>query len=136
MKGIREAAMSSEPEYTPPPGEFLSPAYPSAFKPEKHNSSLFDYDNYPAKSYKAPVKGIIEIKLSVSADELGPVGDETSLQYDWNKAQNKAQEVAYDRIEELLGKGYDGKYSLEFNVYDDGTEYEISCVLTPVNIVP
>ena len=129
MKGIREAAMSSadEPEEVP-----HTPSYPSAFKPHKHNSSLFDYGNYPPKTYKAPIKGVIEIKLSINADELGPVGDETSMQYDWSRAQNKAQEMAYDRIEELLGKGFEGKFSLEFNVYDDGIEYEISVVLTPV----
>jgi hypothetical protein len=130
MKGIREAAMSSEsePEYIP-----QTHYYPETHK-QKHNSSLFDYDNYPpVGSYKvpAPVKGVIEIKLNVSADELGPVGDDTSNKYDWNKAQNKAEEIAYDRIEELLGKGFESRYSIEFNVYDDGVEYEVSCILTP-----
>lgn len=127
MKSIREAALGLESEATPP-----APLYPSAFKPEKHNSSLFDYDNYPVnKSYAAPVKGVIEIKLTVNVDELGPVGDETASQYDWNAAQNKAQEVAYDKIQELLGKDFDSKFSIEFNVYDDGESYEVSCVLTP-----
>ena len=129
MKGIREAAMSTAPDEPEYPS---APLYPSAYKQQKHNSSLFDYDNYPPRSYKAPVKGVIEIKLSISADELGSVADETASGYDWNKAQNKAEEKAYDRIEELLGKGFDGKFSLEFNVYDDGVEYEVSCVLTPV----
>lgn len=128
MKGIREMSMGTpdEPKYNP------APLYPAAYKPHQHNSSLFDYDNYPPKKYTEPVKGIIEIKLTIDASDLGPVADETANQYDWNAAQNKAQEVAYDRIEELLGTGFDGRFSLEFNVYDDGESYEVSVVLTPI----
>ena len=130
MKGIRELSMSNEPEPAP------TYSKPSSYGQQ---SKLFDYDydepkatqNYSHKSYAAPVKGTIEIALTVNADELGPVGDETSPSYDWNKAQNKAEEIAYDRLEELLGKGYDGKYSIEFAVYDDGMVYEITCTLTP-----
>ncbi|MFH0767707.1 MAG: hypothetical protein V1920_06410 [Bacillota bacterium] len=133
MKSIREAALNLEPT---PPKAPIDPydsyddyGYSRPIKP--HNSSLFDYDNYPSKSYKAPVKGVIEIKLSINNDELGPVGDENSSKYDWNRAQNKAEEIAYDRIQELLGIGFESKFSIEFNTYDDGCEYEVSCVLTP-----
>ena len=134
MRGIREAALSSEPEYIPPKHFLLGDDYYGYdyLKPKEKTKGLFDYDNYPAKSYKAPVKGVIEIKLSVSANELGPVADETTSQYDWNLAQNKAEQTAYDKIQELLGKDFDSRFSIEFNTYDDGESYEVSCILTPV----
>lgn len=128
MKGIREISMSPEPDK--PEMHYPAPLYPKTYKPHQ-DSSLFDYDNYPIKKYTKPTQNLIEIKLTIDASDLGPVADETATQYDWNAAQNKAQEIAYDRIEELLGHGFEGKFSLEFNVYDDGESYEVSVVLTP-----
>jgi hypothetical protein len=128
MKGIREAAMSKEPE--PYAYDNYGSTYDGVtYKPK--NSSLFDYDNYPVKKSVETVKGVIEIMFTVEQEALGPVGDDSSLSFDWNKAQNKAEEIAYDRLIELCGKEIESKYSLEFNTYDDGFTYEVTCILTP-----
>lgn len=132
MKGIREMSMG-----TPDEPEYHAPLYPSAYKPSKDpnqfldrsNSSLFDYDNYPVS--KKPAKGLIEIKITIPTEDLGPIADDTSIAYNWEIAQNKAEEMAYDKIKELLGD-FESKYSIKFFVYDDETQYEVTAELTPV----
>lgn len=144
MKGIREAAMGSpDPE-------------PKAYNPSQR-SLLDDYDDYGAwpynskEAYKPPAKPYskalndqtiakfkkenikrIQINLIVTVDELGNIGDENSEEYNWNKAQLKAEQIAYDRIDTMLKENWLTKYSLEnFETYDDGDEYEITATLIP-----
>lgn len=133
MKGIREAAMSTESET------------PSTTWPKAKTPSLFDknfdsdrYDgsyygsSYSGKTYTPPVEGLITISLSIPTSKIGNVADDTHPAYDWNKAQIKAEEIAYDRVEELLGKNYESKYSLGFDVTDSYDEYEVTITLSPI----
>jgi hypothetical protein len=128
MKGIREAAMSKEAE-----PDYYDSSYRTsnskAYMPQ--HKSLFDYDNYPVKKYQAPVKDVVEVKFSISVDDVGETGDDSTAAYDWEKAQKVAEEIAYDRLIELCGKEVESRYSLEFSTYDDGFVYEVTCTLTP-----
>jgi hypothetical protein len=128
MLGIREAAMSGSAEEEPWPSSkpykksqdsLLGDSYYDTKYPEynhgygeKAYSDPFDLES----AYASKKKGDITITFTIPVEDLGPVGDENSDKYDWNSAQAKATEIAYDRTEELLGRNYESKYSVEFEV--------------------
>ena len=128
MRGIRETAMGTPDEPVTP--KYYPPAYPAAYRPGKYDTSLFDDYEAPIKAAK-PKKGTIEIKIIIPTEDLGAVADDSSFAYNWEIAQNKAEEQGYDKIKELLGDSFESKYTIKFNVYDDETEYEVTCTLIP-----
>lgn len=138
--GMRDRAMQAkEAEET---GIMPTGAGSAGFK--GHQQSLMgddwdwggDHHTYGGKTtgydgYKKPEKGTIVISMTLEADEIGPEADDTNEKYNYNTALRKAEETAYDRIEALLGKNYESKYTLRFEV-DDWKDYDVIVTLTPI----
>lgn len=141
-KGIRELAMSPEEEN--PPSENGFKPYP--LENDHYSRSNWDKDrydgNYNSTEYhkrskweeEEERKDLIEIKLNITYKELGKeyVDDEGYI-YDNEKAEFHAKELAYDKLIELLGKGFESKWTLskiEATDYYECLEVEIT--LTPI----
>ncbi|MCX6722721.1 MAG: hypothetical protein NT094_01475 [Candidatus Staskawiczbacteria bacterium] len=126
-KGIREMAMSQEPEAKPLFGEYRP--YPSQYG--EYNPR---YDGeYEYKEEKEPTN-LISIKMIVTYEELGPEFDMDNELYSYEpeKAELKAKEIAYDRLVNFTQKGFESKYSMTIEATDSYTEYEIEIILTPL----
>jgi hypothetical protein len=135
MKGIREAAMSQEEEETP------STAWPKAKNPSLFDKG-FDYDRYDgswnnpeaysSRTYKPKenTDDDIKITLTIPYSKIGSFADVDSPNWNDVKAETKAIEIAYDRIEALLGKGYESKFSVNFDASDDYDAYEVEVTLS------
>lgn len=121
MRGIREAAMSKEPEKS------------SLFDSE-YNDEQYPYTNYRHRNYSpTTTKGEVTISIIIDSEEIGEIADYTNPSYDWAAAETKATEIAYDRIEALLGKGYTSKYSASFQISPNYDEFEAVITLTPIS---
>lgn len=137
MKGIREAAMSQE-EEAPATSTWPKSKSPSLFDKnfdsDRYDGSWNDpaYTSHSYKTYKKPDEDEITITLKVPYSKLGAFADINSPLWNDIKAEEKATEIAYDRIEKLLGKNYESKYSVSFNASDMYEEYEVEATLTPV----
>lgn len=122
MKGIREAAMSKEPKES---SLFDSELY----RDEQYPS--YSQRNYSRGNYKITNKGEITISMIIDSGEIGEIADYTNPAYDWAAAETKATEIAYDRTEALLGKGYALRYSASFQISPEYDEFEVTVTLIP-----
>ena len=150
MVGIREAAMGSEEEPTP-----SWPSHTQPYKPITRSGSLFEdndgydynYDegvrqpvlpytplktNYTPAGYTKEDYEKITILITIESKSMGKIGDWHDHNYDEKKAETKAIEIAYDRVEELLGKNYESKFVVAFSAYEGTNEFEITVTLTPI----
>lgn len=145
MVSIRELAMGSEPEpikYTNNSGfgknfedndGYGYGDYDYGTKPK--DKTLFDKDPYESsyKPYSPPKKGQITITMEIPYEDLkGLKGTPMDTHYDWTAAELKATEAAYDKVEELLGKNYEAKYTVTFEVIESIEEFEVTVKLIPV----
>lgn len=128
-KGIREMAMSPEPEK--PSYGSLGQYQDRFFDPEYYDSR---YRGGYAGSKLEEAKDLITIKMLVLYKDLGPEFDMDSEFYSYqpDKAEFKAKEIAYDRLTNLIGKGFESKFSMVINATDNYDEFEIEIVLTPI----
>ena len=139
MKSIRDLTMSKKEEKIP---DYPSKPYQSSFYGGPNDDDYGAYpkthyldDNYSndycPKKYQKDKPGDYKISMIIPNEEIGPVADECDRKYDWAKADAKSIEIGYDRIEKLLGKGYDSKYTISFNTISGYGEYEVEATLTP-----
>lgn len=101
------------------------------------------YDNYdnldqlsPGKTSTAfypssPKKDEILIILNIQNSEIGECADYDSEFYNWEQSHQRAKEIAYDRIEELLGKHYESKFTVYFDICGRMDDYEATITLIP-----
>ena len=141
-KGIREMAMSPEPEEKKPSSNGYH-AYPSNYDddyPPRGGFNKTRYDgNYDGSKYKEPEyeeerKDLIEIKLNVTYKELGTnyISDEGYV-LNSDEAEFKVKQIAYDRLVLLLGKGFESKWELSKIEPSDYYEcFEVEITLTPI----
>ena len=121
--GIRNIAMGSEPtqykEYNPR----------SDFNPRYDGN----YDGSKYKEIEDEPTNLISIRMIITYAELGPEFDMNNQMYEYNpsRAEFRAKEIAYDRLVDLVGKGFESKYSMAIEAVDSYTEYEITIILTP-----
>ena len=140
MKGIREMALGSDTE------EKQSTLFPKTYnrKPYSYDDDLeYSYGkSYSSRisdnsyrSYKdtSPRTDTYTITLQISLLQLGNIADDSLDEYDYDKASVKAEQIAYDRLEALLGKNYESKYSISFETTEGWTTWEIAVTLTPNN---
>lgn len=140
MKGIREAAMSKEedtPESTwPKPKtpsifskDFDRDRYDRSYDYDKHG----DYNNKYQSSYKTNnTEDDITITLTIPYSKLGVKLNADGEIINELAGETKATEIAYDRIEQLIGKNYESKYILNFDVSDNYYDsFEVEVTLTP-----
>src|SRR3990167_3432008 len=99
-KGIRELAMSPEPEKEK--SEFES--YPSSYGPRYYgpgyDTDRYDgeYDGSKYKKEEEERKDIIKITMTVTYQQLGPEFDMNSelYQYEAGRLEERARELVYD----------------------------------------
>ena len=134
MKSIREAAMSKE----EPKEQKLFPSSYTGGMRSKTNYN--DYDNdwgidemFPKTNYNPPNPDAIFITFKLQYTEIGPESDPDNDLWDENIAETKAIEIAYDKVEEMLGKGFESKYSVCFKATDNFDSYDLEVELTPNN---
>jgi len=136
MKGIREMTLSKDTtpkEYLPPVRNYslFDRDEDAHYNNANYNQSYDDLDT----GYKKQIKGSIIINLGIDIEEIGPTADEGSPNYNWAKSINKATEIAYDKITELLGKNYESKYKVSFEVLEGYFEYEAIVTLIPNKLI-
>lgn len=139
MSGMRDLAMGKEPEpepkyptykpYKPHDTSFGSRGYDHGY----NSGSLFEdpitVSDYRKSKLPKDTKNTYKIVFTIDAKELGGVADDTNDLYDYKLASTAATEIAYDRIEELLGKNYESKYTIAFEVDDYVDEFEVTATL-------
>jgi len=138
MKSIRETAMSKE--------EPKIPTYSSSYPSYPRKSSIDKYNHYgyndwgddidemfPRSNYTPPNPEILMITFKLQYAEIGPESNPENIEWNENIAETKAIEKAYDKIEELIGKKFESKYSVCFKATDNYDEYDIEVELTPNN---
>ena len=129
-KGIREMAMSPEPEK--PSHTKYDPYYSGRY----YNPEYYDqrYGGYDGSETKEEPKDLITIKMLIPYKDMGQEFDMDSefYTYEPDKAEFKAKEIAYDRLTNLIGKGFESKFSMVINATDNYDEFEIEIVLTPI----
>lgn len=125
MKGIRDLALNPEPTKT----EYLG--HQTSFADDGWDKGEYFGKGYlPEKPIKTP-KGQLNIRMSFDIEELGPIADETSDDYSWIKATTLAEEMAYDKMKEIMNKDFESKYMLAFEVIDGYSDYTVEVTLTP-----
>ena len=138
-KGIREMAMSPESEEKQ---EVSFPGYHSYPYKSRGYSDRYD-GNYDAREYLEKTskeieeeerKDLIEIKLNITYKELGKnYIDDDGIVFNNDQAELKAKEMAYDKLTEMLGKGFESKYEIS---KIDPTDYyecfEVDITLSPI----
>jgi hypothetical protein len=140
MKGIRETAMSPEPEKP----EYQDFDYPESryrqadmfggpygqgqfeVNPRGYKDDYLDQDPTPNNT-----KSII-MSMIVTAEEVGDVANENDARYDETKAQIKAQEIAEEKLDHLAKAGYRNEYEVITETTDGFTEWEITFTLTKI----
>ena len=129
MRGIREAAMSQEEETTYPSQTLWdTDRYDGAYNNPEYSGSSYKKTKYE----KIDTSKDIIITMTIDNKDIGKVGDFDDKSYDYTKAETKATEIAYDRTEALLGKGFDSKFKIGFEVTDGYDEWEATVTLTPL----
>lgn len=136
MKSIREAVMSQrgkEESKTPSlwPAKEMSPD--EDYYDSMYGSTPTQSDYIPkwSEKYVHNKPGQINISTTIQYEEVGKIADYSEVEYDPEKAETMATEIAYDRIEALAGKGYESRYTVKFEVTDYG-EYEVKATLIPI----
>jgi len=135
MKSIREAAMSKE-----EPKKTFASSYPAdngmRATPNYNGYGEDDWgidEMFPKSNYTPPNPKAIFITFKLQYTEIGPESDPDNDLWNENIAETKAIEIAYDKVEELLGKGFESKYSVCFKASDNFDDYELEVELTPIN---
>ena len=133
--GIRDIAMGQEKKQKP-----LFDGYHGY--PEEDYNPRSDYNPrydgfYDGSKYRVPEPeptNLITIGMIVTYQEMGPQFDMDNERYEYEPsgAEFRAKEIAYDRLTNLIGKGFESKYSIVIDAVDDYTGYEISIILTPL----
>lgn len=133
MKGIREAAMSQEDE-TPTTSAWPKAKSPSLFDKDfdsdRYDGSYYNPGAYSHKTYVPPNHDIITISMNFEYKTLGLQDGGEGMQAEQH-AETKAIEAAYDRVEQLLGKNYESKYSVSFEATDEYDSMLVTVTLTP-----
>ena len=137
MKGIREAAMSTESEEKPStvwPKAKTPSLFDKDFDSDRYDGSYYNPGAYSGKTYSKPQdENIITITLTVAYSKLGVRLDGDGNLVDEIAAEAKAIEIAYDRIEALLGKNYESKFTVSFDASDDYySSFEVEVTLKPL----
>ena len=100
---------------------------------EEITYSSYDYDkDYVYPKYEDPAAGTITISFSMTKEEIGPIGDDESDQYDFAKAQVIAETIAKERFNEFIKEDYTSKYKAEFEVSEGYVDFEAAITLTPI----
>ena len=127
MKSIRNLTMGTKEE---------EPTYPTKQASIPYDDQTDYNNNYPnpsnSKDHSTTETKEYKISMIINNDEIGDIANESDIAYDELSADNKSLEIAYDRIEKLLGKGYESKYSISFKSFAGYSEYEIEATLIPI----
>lgn len=128
--GIRQIAMSPEPDKKSDPEPSYDYGNYGGYKTYPDNDR---YDGeYDGSKYKER-EDIITIKLNVTYKEIGKnFFDDEGIAFDSDKAELRAKEMAYDKTQELLGTGFESKYSILIEITDWCETYEAEIKLTPI----
>ena len=137
--GIRQLAMSPEPSKPKKPNYWGEDEDYGQYKPVKWDKQRYD-GNYDGSKYKAEEekwdkkkKSEITMSFVIPYTQMGKKFDFANDEFNFDRAagEDKAKEIAYDKVEEMLGKGFNSKYSIVINAIDSYDEYEIDVILTP-----
>jgi hypothetical protein len=150
--GIREIAMSpdsgKEPErdagYKPYPSQYGG-RYDDDYNPRDPSNPRYD-GNYNGSNWKDPNdwnkkedkedKSLITISMIINRKEMGPKYDmdNEAYDYDYEKEDNKAKEMSYDRLLKMLGPDFTAVYEIQKIEVDNGYEdITVTTVLKPIN---
>lgn len=139
-KGIRELAMSPESEDEPTSSPGFKPwpedqygGYPRSYDRDRYDGE-YDGRTYNPVQKDDERKDIIKIELIITYAQMGPKFDMDNEQYEYTAGalEERAKELAYDRLLEILGTDFPTKYVLVLDPTDSYDEVTVEALLTPV----
>lgn len=135
--GIRQIVNSPEPEKKQESGQDYGGYhdYPDYSGYDTRYDGNYDSSKYkPWEDNTEPErKDMIIVNIIITYKELGKgYFDNDNIAYDQEKAEFRAKEIAYDKIVDLIGKGFESKYTIEIKPSDGYDEYDVEIILTPI----
>lgn len=138
--GIRDIAIQAKEQEENPDKDYSPKKQGTIFGGDGNGGGYGgDYDP-PYRGYQQPPEdepGTLKVMVTIPREALGEVGDDSytkQMLYDNEKAEKKAEELAYDQIEALAGKGFESRYRIVFHETDElYDEFEVVIKLIPIS---
>lgn len=115
------------PKYTPPAYTPKTGGWGGQLLPEVEETNYYTPSKYASTDTKQ-----IDILIRIPMKDMISVTDFYDPKYDYQAASLEAEEIAYDKLVELLGKEFESKYTSTFDTMEGVTFYEVTAFLVPV----
>lgn len=139
MKGIREAALSEDEPIK---------KYPGYIPPDYHQNPYTSYEDPYANPYNQNlpygqqdslfdeelqiIKGQLKISVLIGINLLGDLINEGSPQFNMQKAEEKAEQLAWEEVGKLAAANFKEKYSWTTEIRDNIESFEVIITLNPI----